>query len=377
MSLIVQLSREEFLAGLASLQNITSKKGTIAILANVLIETSNDAVEIIGTDLEVGLRNRVPAEVRAEGAITLPSKKLFEIVRETDADHIRMEVGAGNWVRIKAGSSDYNLAGMPAEDFPSFPEYSEESLAALPGDLLKDIIEKTYFSIAQEGESQFNLTGVLVERELQENGVNFLKMISSDGHRLSLMLREVEEGLDRMKMGKAIIIPRKGIQEIKKISETNKEVLLGFEEKQAVLKTEGSVLIIRLMNGDFPDYKGILNAISRDRKLSIERIPFLNSMKRMNLFTEDRYNAVKFDIQKDRLVLSSQSMDIGNAKDELPIIYEGDNMELGFNGRYFVDVLQVLTSNTVQIYINSEESPCLIEAAEEPGFRSIIMPMKL
>jgi DNA polymerase III subunit beta len=377
MSMIVNLSREEFLAGLASLQTVTGKKGTIAILGNVLIETRNDAVEITGTDLEVGIRNKVAAEVRAEGAITLPSKKLFEIVRETGADHLRMEVGASHWVRIKAGSSDYNLAGMPAEEFPSFPEYNEEALVALPGNLLKELIDKIYFSIAQEGESQFNLTGVLVERELREEGGNRLKMISSDGHRLSLMEREVEETLEKMKMEKAIIIPRKGVQEMKKMCEINETVRLGFEEKQAVLKSEGSVIIIRLMNGDFPDYKGIVNSISRERKLSIERLPFLNSMKRMNLFTEDRYNAVKFDIQKDRLVLSSQSMDIGNAKDELPVSYDGETLQLGFNGRYFVDVLQVLGSNTVQIYINSEESPCLIEADEEPGFRSIIMPMKL
>jgi DNA polymerase III subunit beta len=377
MSMIVNLSREKFLTGLASLQNITSKKGTIAILANVLIATGNDSIEITGTDLEVGIKARIPAEVRMEGAITLPSKKLFEIVRESGADHLQMEVGENNWVKITAGSSAYNLAGMPDEEFPSFPEYNEEGLISLPGELLKDLIDKTYFSTAQEGESQFNLTGVLLEKEQSETGGNKLKMISSDGHRLSLMVREVEDPLANLKLAKGVIIPRKGVQEIKKICEANEVVSIGIEEKQAVLKTEDSLLIIRLMNGDFPDYRGIVDNIAREQKLSIERHPFLHSMKRMNLFTEDRYNAVKFDVQEDKLVLSSQSMDIGNAKDELAVSYKGEDIQLGFNGRYFVEVLQVLESNTVQLYINSEESPCLITADEVPGFLSVIMPMKL
>lgn len=376
MSMIVTLAREELLAGLASLQNVTGKKGTIAILSNVLIETRNEAVEITGTDLEVGIRNRMAAEVRAEGTITLPSKKLFEIVRESDADQLNMEVRDNNWVQIKAGSSDYNLAGMPAEEFPSFPEYAEKSLIPLPAEILKDLIDKTYFSIAQEGESQFNLTGVLVQKEQKEDGTNFLKMISSDGHRLSLMEKEVQEQLGEL-LANGVIIPRKGVQEMRKLAEGNETVAIGFEEKQAVVKTEGSVMIIRLMNGDFPDYKGILSGIGREQRLSIDRVPFLNSMKRMNLFTEDRYNAVKFHIEKERLILSSQSMDIGNAKDELPVKYNGEPIELGFNGRYFVDVLQVLDSNTVQIAINSEESPCLIQVEEDPGFMGVIMPMKL
>jgi DNA polymerase-3 subunit beta len=376
MSMIVNLSREELLASLASLQNVTGKKGTIAILSNVLIETGNDAVHITGTDLEVGVRSQVAAEVRTEGKITLPSKKLFEIVRESDAQHLSMEVRDNNWVQIKVGSSDYNLAGMPAEEFPSFPDYDEEAMVPLPAELLKDLIDKTYFSIAQEGESQFNLTGVLVQKEEEEDGSSVLKMISSDGHRLSLMEKEVETGLGEL-LARGAIIPRKGVQEMRKLAEGNEIVAVGFEEKQAVLKTEETIMIIRLMNGDFPDYKGILSSIGRERRLSIERVPFLNSMKRMNLFTEDRYNAVKFHIEKERLILSSQSMDIGNAKDELPVKYDGESIELGFNGRYFVDVLQVLESNTVQISINSEESPCLIEAEEDPGFLSVIMPMKL
>ncbi|MDA8163870.1 MAG: DNA polymerase III subunit beta [Desulfobacteraceae bacterium] len=376
MSMIVNLSREELLAKLASLQNVTGKKGTIAILSNVLIEARNEAVEITGTDLEVGIRNRVQAEVRAEGAITLPSKKLFEIVRESDAAQLSMEVRDNNWVRIKAGSSDYNLAGMPAEEYPSFPEHDEGALVPLPGELLKDLIDKTFFSIAQEGESQFNLTGVLVQGEQKDGGSNVLKMISSDGHRLSLMEREIDSPLAVIRE-KGVIIPRKGVQEIRKFAEGNEILQVGFEEKQAVIKSGESLMVIRLMNGDFPDYKGILNGIGRERRLSIERAPFLNSMKRMNLFTEDRYNAVTFKIDRERLVLSSQSMDIGNAKDELPAKYDGDPIELGFNGRYFVEVLQVLASTTVQIAINSEESPCLVQAEEDPGFLSVIMPMKL
>jgi DNA polymerase-3 subunit beta len=376
MSLSVNVSRDEFLSGLASLQNITGKKGTLAILSNTLIRTGVNDLTLTATDLEVGVRIVVPAEIVTGGEITLPARKLFEIVRETDADLVHLELQDNNWVKISARASAYNLAGMAAAEFPSFPEYDEEKLVEIPADALKELIDRTIFSVAQEGESQFNLAGVLVEKE-QKGNEFLLRMVSSDGHRLSLMELPVSADLSGLPMEKTVLIPRKGVQEIRKFCEGHNLVSLGFDSKQAILKSERGLMIIRLMNGDFPDYRNIVNVIKQENLVELERHNLINAMKRMILFTEDRFNAVRFHLEKDTLMLSSESMDIGNAKDIIKISYNGPALDVGFNGKYVLEALQVMSSDLARVYINSEESPCLIKGADDPGYVSVIMPMKI
>ena len=376
MSLVVNIAKDDLLSALAFIQNITTKPGTLAILSNILIETKNDTVELTGTDLEVGVRQIVPAEILAPGSITLPSKKLFEIVRESNDEHIYIEVKEKNWVKIVAGASDYNVAGMASEDFPTFPVYKEENLISLPAEDIKDIIEKTIFSVASDTESTFTLTGLLIEKEESE-GSHFLRMVSSDGHRLSLMKKKTEKELTPFQIDNTTIIPRKGAQEIKKMCEKSEIVSIGFEKKQAVLKSDNTTVIIRLMNGDFPDFRSLLDVIDMDKFIEIDRISLLKSMKRMNLFAEEKFNIVKWHMENNVLALTSQSMDIGNAHETIPIEYSDESLVLGFNGRYFVDTLQVMTSNTVKIFLSGPGKPCLIKSDKEPDFISVIMPMEL
>ena len=376
MSLIFNISRDDFLTGLASMQSVTGKKGNIAILSNILIESKTDSLLLTATDLEIGIQNILPAEILSSGSITLPAKKLFEIVRETGANQIHVEILENNWAKISADSTDYKLSGMSAEEYPAFSEYDENILVSMASDKIKELIDKTIFSVAQEGESQFNLTGVLMEKDITE-GKNILRMVSSDGHRLSLCETTMENDLNGLKMEKVILIPRKGMQEIRKFAEGSAEIKISFEEKQVVIKTDHSVIVVRLMNGDFPDYRNILNIIKKEKYIELKRLQFMNSTKKMNIFTEDRFNAVQFQINPNKLILSSQSMDIGSAKDEIDIAYNDSPLRLGFNGKYFIETMQVMSSDTIKAYINSEESPCMIQGDDDPGFFSIIMPMKI
>ena len=377
MTLSINVSKEDFLPALNSLQSITGKKGTMAILANVLIQTQENFIELVATDLEVGIKKSVAAEIVSPGSITLPAKILFEIVRESGTDIIKIEEKEKNWARIKAGSSMYNLAGTASEEYPDFPEYEEESLVSLPCDLMRELIEKTIFSVAQERESNYTLTGILLEKEKSDEGKNFLRMVSSDGHRLSIMEKEVDAESGDIVIEKNTIVPRKGVSEIKKVCEGQKNLLMGTDKKQLVVKTKNSLMIVRLMNGEFPDYRSIVNVIEKDNFIEIERNSFLEALKRTNLFTEDTFNAIQLSVNENRLVLSSQNMDFGNAKDEISINYSGEPLDLGFNCRYFIDSLQVMKSDTIKAHINSDQSPCLIVGEEDPGFISIIMPMKI
>jgi DNA polymerase-3 subunit beta len=377
MTLSINVSKEDFLPALNSLQSITGKKGTMAILANVLIHTQENFIELIATDLEVGIKKNVAAEILSPGSLTLPAKILYEIVRESGSENIKIEEKDKNWARIKAGSSMYNLAGTSSEDYPKFPEYNEESLVSLPCEIIKELIDKTIFSAAQERESNYTLTGILIEKEKKEEGKIFLRMVSSDGHRLSIMEKDLDKESDNIIIEKNTLIPRKGVSEIKKVCEGQKIFSMGADKKQLIVKTKNSLMIVRLMNGEFPDYTSIVNVIEKNNVIEIDRSNFLESLKRTNLFTEDTFNAIQLSVDDNKLILSSQNMDFGNAKDEMAINYSGEPLDLGFNCRYFIDTLQVMRSGTIKAYVNSDQSPCLIEGEDDQGFVSIIMPMKI
>jgi DNA polymerase-3 subunit beta len=378
MSFILNIARDDLLAGLSAVQGITTKKGTMPILANVLLESVNDGVILTATDLEIGVKKKIAAEIISPGTITLPAKKFFEIIRELSSEQIHLEIMDNSWAKITDDSSFFRLAGMEGDEFPEFPDHKEENIAEISSEYLLDLINKTIFSVAQDSESQFTLTGILIEK-IVEDGKKFLNFASSDGHRLSLMKREIEGDIDKLKLEKTTIIPRKGMQEIRRLCDENagKKILFGVEKKQAVFKTDDTLYIIRLMNGDFPQFKSIIDIVNRDIYFEIDRMLLLSSVKRMSLFADDEFNIIKFNLENDKLLLSSESMDVGDAKEEIAIDFSAGPISVGFNGRYFLDTLQIMQSEKIKIFISSQESPCLIESELDPDFISIIMPMHI
>jgi DNA polymerase-3 subunit beta len=376
MAFQFNIGRDDLLRAIGAQQNITSKKGTFAILANVLVEVEPNQVVFTGTDMEIGLKQVVPAEVIETGILTLPAKKLFEIARESGSSNISFKELENNWVEITAGPSLYRLAGMLADEFPQFPAYDESAMVQMDCSIMVDLVDKTIFSIAQDKENMFTLTAAMLQKEKKEDKL-ILKMISSDGHRLTIMNKEVDSTLDALRVNSITLIPRRGVQEIRKFCDNRSTIYLGIEDKQAVLKNDDSLLIIRLMEGDFPDFQGLLNILSKDNSIQIERTRFLESLKRINLFTEDLFHAIKIDIADNKMILTSQNADFGSAKDEIDVEYTGSPLSLGFNCRYFIETLQVMEGNIITASINTQESPCMITSDDDIGFLSIIMPMKL
>jgi len=376
MAFHFNIAREDLLKAAGSQQNITSKKGTLAILSNILVEVEQDNIIFTGTDLDIGLKQSIPAEVFEKGVLTLPAKKLFEVARESGSPTISFQKEEKNWVKITAGSSVYRLAGMVSDEFPQFPDYNREDMVELDSSVMNDLIDKAIFSIAQDKENMFTLTAALFKK-IEEGDTKFLQMISSDGHRLSIMKREVDEPIDRLQLNPVTLIPRRGVQEIRKFCEDSDTFQIGIEEKQVVLQSDDSLLIIRLLEGDFPDFQALLDVLTNENIIRINRLGFLESLKRINLFTEDLFHAVKMEVEENKIILTSQNADFGSAKDELEVEYTGDPLTLGFNCRYFIDTLQVMEGEIIEACINSNESPCLISSDDDKGFLSIIMPMKL
>jgi len=376
MAFHFNIAREDLLKAAGSQQNITSKKGTLAILSNILVEVEQDTIIFTGTDLDIGLKQSIPAEVFEKGVLTLPAKKLFEVARESGSPTISFQEEEKNWVKITSGSSVYRLAGMVSDEFPQFPDYNREAMVELDSSVMNDLIDKTIFSIAQDKENMFTLTAALFKK-IEEGDTKFLQMISSDGHRLSIMKREVDEPIDRLQLNPVTLIPRRGVQEIRKFCEDRDTFQIGIEEKQVVLQSDDSLLIIRLLEGDFPDFQALLDVLTNENIIRINRLGFLESLKRINLFTEDLFHAIKMEVEENKIILTSQNADFGSAKDELEVEYTGDPLTLGFNCRYFIDTLQVMEGEIIEACINSNESPCLISSDDDKGFLSIIMPMKL
>lgn len=376
MTLNCSVSRTDLIEGLNSLQNITNKRVTLAILSNILIESTNNSLILTGTDLEVGLRIEVPAEIHDQGTLTLPSKKIFEIVRESGSDTITIKETENSWVVISAGLSTYNLAGMASDEFPEFPEFEEDNFVSFEAGIITDLIDKVIFSVANEEENAYSLTNVLFETEKRDNR-SYIRMISSDGHRLSIMEKDVSVDVDLLNVSQGTLIPKKGVQELKKFCDNRDSVDLSFEEKQLVAKDDESIMVIRLKKGEFPQYRAIVDAVQLDNKIQIERIPFLDSLKRINIFTEDIFHTIQLEIENGKMILTSQNVDLGNAKDIQDVQYDGESLKLGFNCRYFIDALQVMQCDTVDAYINSNNSPCLIKSDVDEGFLAIVMPMQL
>lgn len=376
MAFQFNIHRDDLLRAISAQQNITNKKGTLAILSNVLLEVEPERIIITGTDLEIGLKQSVPAEVMATGILTLPAKKLFEITRESGSPQLSFQELDNQWVEITAGPSVYRLAGMVADEFPQFPSYNEETMISMPSSIMVDLVDKTIFSIAQDKENMFTLTAAMLQKVKSEDKV-ILKLVTSDGHRLTIMNKEVDASLDALALDSTTLIPRRGVQEIRKFCENRDTFAIGIEEKQAVLKSEDSLLIIRLMEGDFPDFQGLLNILSKDNSIFIDRSRFLESLKRISLFTEDLFHAIKMDVSENTIVLTSQNADYGSAKDEFTVQYTGEPLSLGFNCRYFIETLQVMEGKTITASINNQESPCMITSDDDEGFLSVIMPMKL
>ncbi|HLO25278.1 MAG TPA: DNA polymerase III subunit beta [Geobacteraceae bacterium] len=369
-----RIDKDSFLKALQKVQGIVERRNTMPILSNVLIEASADRLFITATDLEVGMKSSYPTEVVKEGKITVSAKKIYEIIKELSDEKIHFSTKENDWVEIRCGKALFNIVGLSSEEFPYFPKVNDDSFIRLNSAVLREMIEKTSYAICHD-ETKYNLNGVLV-KALEENGKVLLKMVATDGHRLSIAEKELSGTISK-ELAKGIIFPKKGIFELKKMTEEEDEdILLGFMDNNAVIKKGNTVVVMRLVDGEFPDYTKVV-PVNNTRIVRAGRETLLHSLRRMAILSSEKFKGIKFDIKPGTMEISSSNPELGEAREELEIEYTGDPLTSRFNARYMIDVLSVLEETGIELLFKDELSPSIMKPADATGFLAVIMPMRL
>ncbi len=366
------IEKEVFLKGLARVQGIVEKRNTIPVLSNVLLEGADGELHLTATDLEVGMKSTYPANIRKPGKITVSAKKLYEIIKELPDNEISFNAKENCWIEVECGKAQFNIVGLSADEFPNFPIPDKGNFLSLASPLCKEMIEKTFFAVSQD-ESKYNLNGIFCQ--LKE-GTNQLRLVATDGHRLSMIDKKVEV-VESAELSRGVILPRKGILELKKLAEEGgSDIQLAFMDNNAVVSKDQSIIIMRLIDGEFPDYSRVIPE-ANDNKATIAVDPFLHALRRMIILSSEKNRGVKMNFNNNILEVSSSNPEFGDAREELDIEYQGPELSVGFNARYLLDILQVQDQDSICMILKDNLSPGLIKPVDEDGYLAVIMPMRL
>ena len=366
------IEKEVFLKGLARVQGIVEKRNTIPVLSNVLLEGRDGELHLTATDLEVGMQSSYPANIRKSGKVTVSAKKLYEIIKELPDNEISFNAKDNCWIEVECGKAQFNIVGLSADEFPTFPKPEKGNFIGLASSLCKEMIEKTFFAVSQD-ESKYNLNGIFCQ--VQE-ATNLLRLVATDGHRLSMIDKQIE-AVESSELSKGVILPRKGILELKKLAEEGDEDLqLGFMDNNAVVIKNKTVIIMRLVDGEFPDYMRVIPK-NNEQRATIAVDPLLHALRRMIILSSEKSRGVKMNFKKNILEVSSSNPELGDAREELDIEYEGPELSVGFNARYLLDILQVQDQDSICMILKDNLSPGLVNPVDEDGYLAVIMPMRL
>lgn len=368
-----QISVDEFSKALYRAQGIVEKKSTMPILSSVLVEAKKTPeggrVTVSAYDLEVGVSGEHPAEVTKEGSVALQAKSLYEIIKNLPENVVVLKKGANNRVEISSGTAEFKIVGQSAEEFPALPKVENIPFVQVEAGSVLEMIEKTQFAISTD-ETRYNLNGVFFDPA--DDGV---RMVATDGHRLSLIEKQLA-GKFGLKRG--VIIPRKGLMELRRLlsEETSTPGELGFSESSGVFRRQGLVMVMRLIDGQFPDYMQVIPS-ETGKVIALPRARFLETLRRVALISADRMSAVKIELAKNLLRVTSQNPDLGEAKEDLVVEYAGEPMRIGFNARYVQDVLTSIETDQVGLELADELSPGVLRPVGEKGYVAVIMPMRI
>jgi DNA polymerase III subunit beta len=375
MELVVR--KTDLLRELQLFQGIVERKNTIPILANVLLEANGTEVKMLATDLEVGLRSKCPATVSKSGSLTLPAKKLYEIVKALPETDVRIEEDKGG-VKVAADRFDSRMQTLPREDFPTLPDSTGTVSATLPRDVLRQMVSKTQFAITGE-DTRYFLNGALFLLRPESMG-----LVSTDGHRLAHITvprdgsksKPAKEASDEETR---VILPRKTLLELGRLlAEGDGDIVYERGENHLFFTLGERLLISRMIDGQFPAFERVIPK-NNDKRVEFDRDRLTSAVKRVALLSNERSRAVKFQMDKGKVEIASSSPEFGEAKEVLMVDYTAAPVTICFNAQYVLDFLSVVETDSVGLEFKDEMSQAVMKpvGAEGYDYTYVIMPMRV
>jgi DNA polymerase III subunit beta len=316
----------------------------------------------------VAVMASLPAKVEKDGGLTVAARQLYEIAKGLSADEVHLRRTEQNWAEIKAGRAEFKVVGMIDREYPRLPAVAEATTAKVDATVLRDMINKTIFSVSQD-ETRQHLAGVLFESDGQA-----ARMVSTDGHRLSKVGRPMPGG---PALPSGVIIPRKGVAEIRRALEGREAPCeIGVHQGQFVLKVEDIALSVKLGDGQFPPYDQVIPK-DNDRVLVVGRDVLLEAMRRVSIMASDKTWGIRLALDKGVLSIEADNPDLGNAREQIEVDYKGGPLAVGFNARYFIELLGEIASPEVKLELAGELDPAVVRPGDGSDYLGVVMPMRL
>ncbi|MCM2278006.1 MAG: DNA polymerase III subunit beta [Oligoflexia bacterium] len=364
------IHRNPLLEALQKVQSVVEKRNTIQILGNILCVAKGNELSLCATDLEVGVKVVLPVETKQDGKITLSAKHFLDIVKELPDKPLHITRKDNSWIELVCGKSRFNIVSLSADEYPALPAFEDKSYFEARVEALAEMIDRTQFAVSTDA-TRYHLNGVFFEP--LENGI--MRMTATDGHRLSFVDSEVFMKMPELKRG--IIIPKKGLSELRKlIAESGSSVGLAFERGYLFAKLNGSYLFIRLIDGEYPDYRLVIPK-STERTARMDHDVVSSALKRVSLLAHEKSRGVKLSIQSGTMMISSSNPDMGEARDEIDVDYSGEAIEIGFNSKYLLECLAVMKTEKLEFHFKDRLSPGILRGVGAQNHTYVIMPMRI
>lgn len=364
------IAREKLQEALSAVAASIPAKTTLPVLANILVETTDRGIRLSGTDLDIAVSTEVSADVESSGAITIPAKKLTEIARELPPSPVKISAAGEQRISLECGRSRFKLLGLPRDEFPSFPAVRfQESWRVRSGDLQK-LISHTSFAVSTE-ESRPILNGVLWELRPEQ-----MRMVATNGHRLAKM----ELGITSSGAPSSdLIVPPKALEQIRRLFPADEDLEIAKGDNHLGFRSPFTSVFTRLIEGPYPNYGQVIPK-DNDRVAVSDKTALASALKRMSVIASDQTHRIRLSFNSGMLKFSVQTPDLGEAQDEIPIRYEGDQLDIGFNASYLLEILRYMPTDEVKITLKAPERAATIEPegwSDPAQYLCLVMPLRL